>query len=306
MSCCSDKSSSYIQTLETKKRDYMAYESMEKLTWCGGCGDYGIQKALERALVLENIKPQEVLLCFDIGCHGNGSDKIGSYTFHGLHGRVISAAAGACLANPKIKVIAEGGDGGTLSEGINHLVHGVRSNYPMVFILHNNENYGLTIGQASSTTRKGQAMNGTPNGVIAEPLNVCSFVLGLHPTFVARGFSSDVKHMTEILQKAIRHNGFAFVEMMQLCPTFNKSTSQTWFWDRIRYVDQLKGYDPTDLEAARKAAQDLENEIMLGVLYEDKTRPNFLEGQVSRKNRNTSLVEEVGPYDIGELMERLK
>ncbi|MFH0820973.1 MAG: thiamine pyrophosphate-dependent enzyme, partial [Candidatus Peregrinibacteria bacterium] len=131
-----------LKTLIQRKKEYMKLESQEKLTWCGGCGDYGIQKALERALVLENLGTQDLVIFFDIGCHGNGSDKIGAYTFHGLHGRVIPVAAAAALANPRLKVIAEGGDGGTLSEGINHLVHAVRSNYPMVFILHNNENYG--------------------------------------------------------------------------------------------------------------------------------------------------------------------
>ena len=305
MSCCNDKSPDYLKALTEKKRDYMAYESAEKLTWCGNCGDYGIQKALERALVLEGIQPHETLIGFDVGCHGNGSDKIGTYTIHGLHGRVVSLAAGACLANPGIKVIAEGGDGGTFSEGINHLVHSLRSNYPMVFILHNNENYGLTIGQASAMTRKGQAMNGTPDGVAIEPMNACQFALGLNPTFVARSFSSDVKHMTKVLQAALRHNGFAFVEIMQLCPTFNRATSASWFWDRVRYTEDLKGYDKTDLEGAIKAAKDLETEIMLGVLYQ-KERPNFLEMLASREDRKAPITQEVRHYDIGSVLETLK
>ena len=124
----------YLQKLSEKKAEYIKFEGDEKITWCNGCGDYGIQKALERALVLENLTTRDVALFFDIGCNGNGSDKIGGYTFHGLHGRVISAAAGACLANPNIKVIAAGGDGGTFSEGINHLVHGVRERRPRLGI----------------------------------------------------------------------------------------------------------------------------------------------------------------------------
>ncbi|MBI5411905.1 2-oxoacid ferredoxin oxidoreductase [Candidatus Peregrinibacteria bacterium] len=303
---CPNNQSSYLRELAAKKKDFMAYESTEVMTWCSGCGDYGIQKALERALVLEGIKPHETLLCFDIGCNGNGADKINGYTLHGLHGRVVSVAAGACLANPKIKVIAEGGDGGTFSEGINHLVHSVRSNYPMVFILHNNENYGLTIGQASALTRKGQAMNGTPDGVVLQPMNTCQFVLGLNPTFVARGFSSDVKHMTEIIRAGLRHKGFAFIEIMQLCPTFNKVTSAKWFWDRVRYTDQQKNYDPTNLKRAREASEDLEKEIMLGVLYQDKSRPSFPELFESRKGITTSLSEEVRPYSIKELIKNLK
>ncbi|PIZ72057.1 hypothetical protein COY07_03830 [Candidatus Peregrinibacteria bacterium CG_4_10_14_0_2_um_filter_43_11] len=296
----------YLQKLSEKKAEYIKFEGDEKITWCNGCGDYGIQKALERALVLENLTTRDVALFFDIGCNGNGSDKIGGYTFHGLHGRVISAAAGACLANPNIKVIAAGGDGGTFSEGINHLVHGVRNNYPMVFILHNNENYGLTIGQASALTRRDQPMNGSPDGVVTDPMNACEFVLGLKPTFVARTFSGDIRHMTQMLQLALRHNGFAFVEVMQLCPTFNKATSTAWFEERMRYLQNLPDYDVADLHAARRAAEDLENEIMMGLLYQDKTRPNFIEMLPSRAERKTTLIEEVDYQDIGEFMEELR
>lgn len=295
-----------LDTLAQRKKEYMKLESQEKLTWCGGCGDFGIQKALERALVLEGLGTRETVLFFDIGCHGNGSDKIGAYTFHGLHGRVLPVASAAALSNPRLKVIAEGGDGGTFSEGINHLVHTVRSNYPMVFILHNNENYGLTIGQASSTTRCGQPMAGSPDGVLATPMNACEFVLGLHPTFVARSYSGDVKHMTEMLRAGLRHNGFAFIEMMQLCPTFNHATSAAWFWERIRYTDQLKGYDPSDLDAALKASRDLEKEIKMGVLYQDKKSVNFLDRLPARQGKKTALVEEVQPYDIGKLMKEFE
>jgi 2-oxoglutarate/2-oxoacid ferredoxin oxidoreductase subunit beta len=295
----------YLKTLAERKKQYMKLEGSEKLTWCSGCGDFGIQKALERSLVLENLTTQDVALMFDIGCHGNGSDKIGAYTFHGLHGRVLPAAGGACLANPNIKVIAEAGDGGTFSEGVNHLVHAVRNNYPMMFILHNNENYGLTVGQASSTTRCGQSMNASPDGVHAPPMNPCHFIMGLHPTFVARTFSGDVKHMTTVFQAALRHDGFAFVEVMQLCPTFNKATSSTWFWDRIRYVEDLKGYDVTDLEVARRASADIEKEIMMGILYDNPDRPNLLDMFPSRREKKTSLVEEVGHYDIRPLMNDL-
>ncbi|MFH1012695.1 MAG: thiamine pyrophosphate-dependent enzyme [Candidatus Peregrinibacteria bacterium] len=295
-----------LETLAKRKQEYIKFEGDEKLTWCAGCGDYSIQKAMERALVLENLTTQNVAIFFDIGCHGNGSDKIGGYTFHGLHGRVISAAAGACLANPKMKVIAQGGDGGTLSEGINHLVHAVRSNYPMVFILHNNENYGLTIGQASATTRPGQPMNGSPDGVLIPPMNPCHFVLSLNPTFVARTFSGDTKHMTKVLRAALRHNGFAFVEVMQLCPTFNRATTANWFWERIEYVEDLKNYDPTNLAAALEASKDLEKNITMGVLFQDKKSPNFYQRVPSRQSKKTTLVEEVEYHDISKLMKGLE
>ena len=288
-------------TLADRKSEYLAYEGNEIITWCGGCGNFGIQKALERALVLEGIKTQDVLFCYDIGCNGNGSDKIaskGGYTFHGLHGRVISAAAGAALANPNMTVIAEGGDGGTMSEGINHLVHSVRSNYPMMFILHNNENFGLTTGQASACTRKGHPMNGSPDGVLMDPINCCDFVLGLNPSFVARSFSGDVKHMTDMLRAGLNHNGFAFVEIMQTCPTYNRATPQEWYQERVQYLDKT----PNTIEEARKKAADMENKINLGIFYEDKKSVNFLERLASREGVKTMPVDEVKKFDIRPLL----
>lgn len=293
-----------LKALADRKDEYMKYESNQALTWCEGCGNFPIQKALERALVLEGLKTSDVLLCFDIGCHGNGSDKIagmGGYTLHGLHGRIVSAAAGAALANPRIKVIAEAGDGGTFSEGPGHLIHAVRSNYPMLFILHNNENYGLTTGQASATTRKGHPMNGSPDGVVVDPINTCEFVLGLGPSFVARSFSGDVNHMTDILRAGLRHNGFAFVEILQTCPTYNLATPQSWYWDKVRHLEEVKGYDSSDVDMAREAARDLEKEIKIGVLYQDKNSVNFLDRLPARKGIKTALVDEVKPFDVGKL-----
>lgn len=293
------------QKLADRKNEYLAYEGTEILTWCAGCGNYGIQNALERAMVLEGIKPKNALFCYDIGCHGNGSDKIGDkvvYTLHGLHGRVIPVAAGAAVANPKIKVIAEGGDGGTMSEGVNHLVHAVRSDYPMVFILHNNENYGLTTGQASATTRQGRPMNGSPDGVISPPMNCCDFVLGLNPSFVARSFSGDVKHMTHILQAALKHKGFAFVEIMQVCPTYNRQTPQEWYLERINYLKTI----PRTIESARKACADIENRINIGILYQDKKMPNYMERLANRKGVKTAPAEEVGRFDIKSLLKQFE
>ena len=173
--------------LETHLPALSEYYSETKCIWCDGCGNYGIWTAVKYALVELNLHPWQVCLCYDVGCHGNGSDKIEGYRFHGLHGRVIPFAAGAKLANMKVPVIAFGGDGATFSEGIGHLVHGVRSNYPITFVLHNNSNYGLTTGQASSLTPQGQPMNTSPNGIPEHTLASMDLIFSLNPTFVARG-----------------------------------------------------------------------------------------------------------------------
>lgn len=284
-----------------KTQEFLKYETDKVITWCSGCGNYGIQNSLLRSLVLEGYAPKDVLMCFDIGCCGNGSDKVKCYTIHGLHGRVISLAAGAAVANQKMKVIGFGGDGGTFSEGVNHLVHAVRNDYPFLFVHHNNENYGLTVGQASSTTRLGAKMNGTPDGVVIDPINTLQFVLSMNPSFVARGFSGDVDHLTEIFRKALNHKGFAFVEVLQACPTYNKMTPESWYAERVRKIEDLDGYDSGDIWAARKLVEDMEKKIYTGVLYENKERENFLEVQKSRAGVETELVEEVAQRQIKDL-----
>ncbi|MBI5414450.1 2-oxoacid ferredoxin oxidoreductase [Candidatus Peregrinibacteria bacterium] len=306
MPCPNPSDIEILQKLAENPEAYLAYEESDQmLTWCDGCGNFGIEQSLFRALALEGIQNQEVLFCFDIGCHGNASDKIGAYTIHGLHGRVLPLAAGAVLANNKMRVIAFAGDGGTFSEGVNHLVHTIRNNYPFLFICHNNENYGLTTGQASSATRKGSIMNSSPDGVLLDAVNVCHFALSLGATFVARTFSGDVKHLTKILQAALHHNGFAFVEVMQLCPTYNKATSQNWFWERIQHIEDIPGYDVKNIDAALAISQDLEKKIAMGILFQ-REDTNFLEKVPQRKEKKTTLTEEVEYYDIQKFMEEFE
>ena len=282
------------------------YYSDNIFTWCTNCGNYGIFTAVKRALVVEEIKPRDVFMCFDIGCHGNGSDKIEGYRFHGLHGRVIPFAAGASVANRKVKVIGFGGDGGTLSEGINHLVHAVRANYNMTFILHNNENYGLTTGQASSTTRKGVKMNSSPEGVLVEPINVMDFVLSLKPSFAARAFSGNVKHMTEVIQAGLKHKGFAFIEIFQNCPSYNHETPHEWYQERVYNINEVTGYDITDLTGAKEVASDLVNHIAVGTLYKNEDIQDFYSLQPSRIGKETELVDEVKNYDVEDLISKFR
>lgn len=291
-----------LHNLEKKAQEFIKFETDKKITWCSNCGNYGIQNALMRALVLEGIARKDVMMCFDIGCNGNGSDKIEVNTIHGLHGRVLPLAAGCALANPKMKVIASAGDGATFSEGVNHLVHSVRNNYPFLFIHHNNENYGLTIGQASALTRCGARMNGTVGEVVIPPINSLQFVLSLGPSFVARSFSGEVDHLTEIFRLALRHKGFAYVEVLQACPTYNKMTPDAWYAQRVRDVEELSGYDRHDIWQARKLVEDMEKNIYIGLLYEDKERADFMSLQKNREGMETSLVEEVKQFEVSGLL----
>jgi 2-oxoglutarate/2-oxoacid ferredoxin oxidoreductase subunit beta len=297
---------SQLDNLLSKADEYSKFESKTKHTWCSGCGNYGIISALKRAMTLEGYEPKDVQLCYDVGCSGNESDKINAYTIHGLHGRVLPLTAGIQLANPNLKIIAQAGDGATFSEGINHLVHSIRNNYNFTFILHNNSIYGLTIGQASSTTRTGQHIAGTPGLTEIEPLNTLDFVLSLKPSFVARSFSGMVDHMTDIIQQGLNHNGFSFIEIMQACPTFNKATPQEWYWNRIGDVKDIPDYDNTDIWQARKIVQNTDENIPIGVIYQNTTRPTFEDLLENRKPFTTTLVEEVIPFDISNILNEFR
>ncbi len=278
------------------------YHCDTKCTWCDGCGDYGIWTATKRALVESGIPPHGVLLCYDVGCHGNTSDKLLGYRFHGLHGRVLPFAAGAKLANPRLPVMAFGGDGASFSEGVGHLVHAIRSNYPIVFVMHNNANYGLTLGQASSLTWQEQRMNSSPNGIPEHTLPSMDFVFSLEPTFVARGFSGDIPQMTEILKAALAHRGFAFVDLLQSCPTWNKFATQEYFLEHCRPVGP--DHDASNLTEARRLAVDTRETIATGVLYQREDIPSFYERLVPRQGKETTPVDEVAVTDVSHLMQQ--
>ncbi|MFA6089948.1 MAG: thiamine pyrophosphate-dependent enzyme, partial [Candidatus Woesearchaeota archaeon] len=178
----------------------------------------------------------------------------------------------------------------------------IRNDYPVLFIHHNNQNYGLTTGQASSTSKKGCQMNGTNDGVYLDPINPLEIVLNLNPSFVARSFSGDLSHMTEIFQKALHHDGFAFIEILQSCPTYNRSTPQEWYLKRIIDIKNLKNYDNSNLNMAQKIVKDEENKIYIGLLYQNQKNISFLKKIPNRQNLKSTLVEEVKPFDITELL----
>lgn len=258
--------------------------------------------ALKRALVKLEIAPHQVALFFDIGCHGNMSDKMLGYRFHGLHGRVLPVAAGAKLVNPNLPVIAIGGDGASFSEGVNHLVHSLRSHYPITFILHNNANYGLTQGQASAVTWQNQPMNISPNGIPEDTMRSMEFVFSLGPTFVARTWSGDISQMTRVLKAAIEHRGFAFVDILQACPTYNDFSSHEWLLEHC-YDANAEGHDPSNLEAAKKITFDTSKRVSCGILYQTEDVPHFYERLEPRKGVKTTAVEEVKITDVSKLME---
>jgi 2-oxoglutarate/2-oxoacid ferredoxin oxidoreductase subunit beta len=290
----------------TNQVQYKDYYCDEIYNWCTNCGNYAIHSSLKKALVNLSISPKDTLMCFDIGCHGNGSDKINAYTAHCLHGRVVPFACGASLANRSVKLIAFSGDGGLLSEGINHLIHAIRCDYDVMLILANNKNYGLTTGQASAVTPKSFSMNSAPDGVTEDPINHMDMIFTLNPSFVARGFSGDFRQLTSVFEEGLKHKGFSFIEILQDCPTYNKATPHEWYLERVFDVTSLDNYDPQDIKKATEVAHDYQDKIATGVIYKAKQNNNFLSRLQNRQDVETELIDEVRNYDIAPLLSEFK
>jgi len=282
------------------------YNSENRHTWCSGCGNYSIWGAVRNALVKEQIAPKDALFVHDIGCNGNGADKIGGYGFKGIHGRAIPFAAGATLANRNLTVIASSGDGATLAEGIGHLIHGIRSNYNMTFIIHNNANFALTTGQPSPATPLHVKMNSAPLGVTTPPINLSQLILSLQPSFYARGFSGKQKQLTGLISKAIQHKGFSVIEVLQFCPSYNYFMSNDWYLKRVYDVNSDKSYDTSNLNQAFAISKDLDEKIATGVIFQDKFRMTFLNSIKEREDYTTELIDEVKAFDISELLDKFR
>ncbi|MFQ5492752.1 MAG: thiamine pyrophosphate-dependent enzyme [Candidatus Dojkabacteria bacterium] len=270
-------------------------------TWCPGCGDFAIWSALKQALAAESIGPKDVLLCFDVGCNSNMADKINAYVFKGLHGRAIPVAIGAKLANQGLPVIAIGGDGGTLDEGISHLIHGVRSNYNITFLMHNNCDFGLTTGQATPTTWVGEKMNTAPTGVIENRMNPVKLVLSMNASFIARGFTGNITQLTSLIRASINHKGFSYLDVLQHCPTYNHFQDHQWLADRVYDVTEDENFK-NDRDYAYSISEIEESGVATGILYQDPESIPYYSRLEYRRDYQTALKDEVKHYDISELM----
>lgn len=234
-------------------------------TWCPGCGDFGIWGALKNALTKLEISEEKLVIVFDIGCSGNMADFIRVYGFHSLHGRAIPVAEGIAMANSDLSVIVVGGDGGLYGEGMGHLIAAAKTNINMTVIVHNNQTYGLTKGQASPTTAMGIKTGSTPSGVIEHPINPLGITLTAGATWVGRGYAPDIPGTTELIVQAIKHEGFSHLDIFQPCVTFNKFNTQAWF---IKNLTKLpEGYISDNLTKAWEQSSRTDK-LPVGLFYE--------------------------------------
>ena len=197
--------------------------------WCPGCGDFGIVTALRMALIDLKLSPSGVAIFSGIGCSGKTPHLINTYGVHTLHGRVLPYAIGAKLANPALEVIAVGGDGDGLGIGACHFVNAGRRNVDMTYIIYNNGVYGLTKGQASPTLELGLKTKSLPKPNLNAATNPVILALAAGYTFIARGYAFNVIHLKELIKKAINHDGMAFLEVLQPCPTYNDINTNEWY-----------------------------------------------------------------------------
>lgn len=242
-------------------------------TWCPGCGDYGIWTALKEAFVKLGIGPDDALLVYGIGCHGNMYDWMRTYAFEGLHGRALPIAQGVKLANHKLPVICVCGDGDCLGEGGNHFIHAAKRNPNITVLIHDNQVYGLTTGQASPTAKQGFKTKSTPEGVVDEPINPLTLALTAGATFVARGFAGDIPGLTQFIIEAVRHKGFSVLDILQPCVTFDKVHTYAWYRQRL-YQLEKESYIPDNKLKAMEKAMEWDDRIPVGIFYKEEKMTN--------------------------------
>lgn len=259
--------------------------------WCPGCGNFSILPCLKKALTELGLNPHDVLMVAGIGQAAKTPQYIGTHGFCGLHGRAMPAAIAAKIANEKLTVIVESGDGDSYGEGGNHFIHNVRRNVDITHFVHDNQIYGLTKGQASPTSEEGMTTDVQVTGSINTPLNPILLALSLGAGFVARGFSGDQEQLVGLMKQAILFKGYALVDILQPCVSFNKLNT---YMDTNKRVYRLgESHDPTDRALAMKAALEFGEHIPTGIFYKTE-RPTFhdkhpvLAGQPALVDRDTS------------------
>jgi 2-oxoglutarate ferredoxin oxidoreductase subunit beta len=248
------------------------YKSDLKPVWCPGCGDYSVVGALHRAMAELQLEPWNTVVVSGIGCSSRLPGYVDTFGFNSLHGRALPIATGVRVARPDINVIAVGGDGDGLAIGGNHFLHTARRNLDIAYIMMDNEIYGLTKGQAAPTTPRGDKTKSTYYGNPESSVDPCELAISFGASWVGRGFSGDPKSLVDLMVKAIRHEGFSFLNVMSPCVTFRGDGQFKELKAKLRYVPE------THQRSSRGAALEYTREtdtLTVGVLYEVES-PSFV------------------------------
>lgn len=268
--------------------------------WCPGCGNFGILNALKNVLVDLEIEPHQLLMVSGIGQAGKMPHFLKGNLFNSLHGRPIPPAIGAKIANPELITIAISGDGDAYGEGGNHFIHAMRRNHDLTYLVHNNQVYGLTKGQASPTSDEGYVTKTTPYGA-STPINPVALAIIAGAGLVARGFAGDIAHLTGLIKTAINHRGFALIDILQPCVSFNHKNTYQWYRERVYKVEDEPEYDPGDKIAAFAKAQEWGERIPIGLIYR-KERPVY-EEQLPVLEEMTLVKQKIDPLQFEALLD---
>jgi 2-oxoglutarate ferredoxin oxidoreductase subunit beta len=277
--------------------------STAKITWCPGCGNFGIVSAFKSALVEVGADRERVVIVSGIGCHGKIADYVNVNSFHGIHGRVLPLATGIKLANPNLTVVGFSGDADCYDEGWDHFCHAVRRNVDLTLIVHNNMILGLTTGQTTATSQIGFKTKSTPFGSTVAPLNPIAHALISNGTFVARGFAGDPKHLTGLVVEALKHKGFNYIDVFQPCVTFNYLNTYEWFRQRIYRLEEA-GHDYTDRQKALEKSFEWGDRIPIGIFYKEE-RSTYRDNLEHLKNKPLTELP-LEDVDIAPILESMK
>lgn len=271
-------------------------------TWCPGCGNFGILATIKKvfnALEAEGLDLSKTVLASGIGCHAKIADYVDVNSFYSIHGRVVPTITGIKLANPDLTVVGHSGDGDAYGEGIEHLIFGAKRNINVTYIVHNNRVYGLTTGQFTPTSPAGFKGRSTPKGSPEDPLNPIELMLSAGATFVARGYSRNMKHLQRLIQDAIKHEGFSFIDVLQPCFTFFNTYD---YYNENVYELTEQEEDLSDRESAFTKAREwsygVGERIPIGIFYR-AIKPTFEERLLAGR-----IPVELRPKDIRPLLEK--
>ena len=280
------------------------FNSDDPVAWCPGCGNFSILKALKQALVEIQQQPHELVIVSGIGQAPKTPHYLRCNCFNGLHGRTLPVATGIKLANHKLTVVAQGGDGDGYGEGGNHFLHTMRRNINITYLVHNNQIYGLTKGQASPTSDAGFVTKTTPLGSIKPACNPLLLAVASDCSFVARGFAGEIDHLADLIKAGIQHKGFALIDILQPCVSFNRVNTFKWYSDRVYEIDSDSTYDTKDRLNAFQKAQEWGDKIPIGIIYRIQ-RPT-LEEQIPAIADQPLVAQQTNPKVFAELLENFR
>ncbi len=278
--------------------DYGDYQT----AWCPGCGNFPILEAVKKALAASKLEPHQVLFVSGIGQAAKAPHYINANIFNGLHGRALPVATGVKLANPELTVVVESGDGCVYAEGGNHLLAAIRRNVDLTLLVHNNQVYGLTKGQASPSSEGDFVTKAQPEGMTSYPFNAVAVAVTMQASFVARGFSGLGDHLAELIRLAIAHRGLSLVEVLQPCVSFNKLNTYAWYKKRCQILPPE--YDPTNFESALRVAFEWGEKIPLGLIYRNER--TVFEDRFSALDRGPLVGQGVDLEKLTEIMEEYR